>query len=172
MDNYYQLLGIPRAATPVEVKAAFQKKMKALEASPEQGERRQTQEKLLQQAFLTLLDPARRAKYDKQIDITVQPVLLEEEKPKGVSMVTVVFVVALLAAIVAGGWHVAHKSAERREAERKHDEAVSKAQRERVETAGPRGNPNPFRDGPPSATKDPIMKNSIDRASKDAEKKK
>ena len=148
MDNYYQLLGITRNATAIEVKAAFQQKMKALEASPVQGERRKSQEKMLQQAFLTLLDMGRRARYDKQVDATAGPVVvLEEARSKGVSILTVTFVTALLVASVAGGWYVTHPPLSKKAQERKEADARSKAARERVQTAAPKGNPNPIRKG-------------------------
>src|SRR5689334_2989307 len=102
MDNHYEMLGIARSATALEIKTAFQTKMKALEASDVHGERRETQEKLLQQAFLTLLDPGRRAKYDKQIDTPVRRPVARRDEGTGVSVPTVVFVGALLAAIMAG----------------------------------------------------------------------
>ena len=170
MDNYYQLLGIARAATPVEVKAAFQAKMKALEASPVHGEHREAQEKMLRQAFLTLLDPGKRSRYDHQVDAAARPVVvLQEVEKKGLSVTTMTLVAILLVGTVVGGWYVTNPSAKKREAERKHDEELARAAREKVEREGPRNrNPNPFRDGPPNAVKDQMMKNAIDRASKEA----
>jgi hypothetical protein len=171
MDNYYQLLGVTRNATAVEVKAAFQAKMKALESSPVHGEHRQNQEKMLQQAFLTLLDPRRRARYDRQVDTAAGPVVVLEDvpPPKGVSVVTVVFVTALLAAAVAGGWYVTHPSAAKQEAAAKEEEARSRAARARVETAGPKGNPNPLRNAPASEMKDRVIRKAVERETRQGE---
>jgi curved DNA-binding protein CbpA len=132
MDNYYELLGITRNATAVEVKAAFQEKMKALEASHIHGDHEKVQEKMLQQAFLTLLDPARRAKYDKEIDSPARRVIVADvAPPKGVSVATMAIVAVLLVATVAAGWYLTRPYAARREAERIHDEAVAKGFKDR-----------------------------------------
>ena len=139
MDDYYRLLGVPRNATAVEVKTAFQTKMKALEASPEHGEHRKVQEKVLQQAFLTLLDPARRGKYDKQVDAASRPaVVLQVEEPKRVSVAAIAAGALLLVAVVAGGWYLSHPYAVKREAERKHDEEIERAFRAKMEAQAQR----------------------------------
>src|SRR5690349_39723 len=127
MDDYYHLLGVTRNATAIEVKAAFQRKMKALEASQIHGEHVKTQEKMLQQAFLTLLDPVRRARYDKQVDAAGRGVILAEAPaPKNVSVATIMLVTVILVAIIAAGWHFTRPYAAKREAERNHDEEVAK----------------------------------------------
>jgi hypothetical protein len=164
MDNYYQLLGITRNATAIEVKAAFQRKMKALDSSPVQGEHRQSQEKMLRQAFLTLLDVGRRAKYDKQVDAAAGPVVvLDEAPPQGVSVLTVTFVVALLVATGAGGWYMMHRSAAKQAEARAEEAARIKAARERAQTAAPKGNPNPLRNTPDSEMKDRLIKQAVER---------
>src|SRR5689334_4299158 len=100
MDNFYQLLGIGRNATAIEVKAAFQQKMKALEASHIHGDHEKVKEKMLQQAFLTLLDPVRRAAYDKKIEAVGNRVIVAAAPaPEGVSVGTMVFVAVLLVAV-------------------------------------------------------------------------
>ena len=140
MDNYYQLLGVTRNATAVEVKAAFQQKMKALEAAHAGGDHDKVQEKMLQQAFLTLLDPARRAGYDKKIDAVGNRIVVAAAEPaEGVSVATIVVVMALVVATAVGGWYASRSSAAKREAARKQDEAVSKAAREGVQIATPKG---------------------------------
>jgi len=140
MDNYYQMLGITRTATAVEVKAAFQAKMKALESSPLQGEHRQNQEKMLQKAFLTLLDPKNRVKYDRQLDVAAGPVVvLEDAEKKGVSVITMTVVALLLVGAVAGGWYVTHPSAKKQEEARKAMEAQTPAARSRAKNAQKEG---------------------------------
>jgi curved DNA-binding protein CbpA len=141
METYYELLGVTRNATAIEVKAAFQRQMKALEASAVQGERQQTREKMLQQAFLTLLDVGRRARYDKQLETPSRRVVVEPVEAKGVSVVTVTFVAALLVAIVAGGWYMKHQSA-KQEAARKEEEARAKAAPVRLQYSPPKAKPD------------------------------
>ena len=164
MDNYYQMLGITRSATAADVKAGFQKKMKALESSPLHGEHRDNQEKMLRQAFLTLLDPRHRVKYDRQLDVAAGPVVvLEEAEKKGVSIITIAVVAVLLVGVVAGGWYVTHPSANKQEEARKEIDARARAARERRETAPVNKNANPFRNTPDSEKKDRMIKELVER---------
>ena len=75
--NYYQILAIPSTASLVEIRKAYEEQLEAthLEAIsayslfPEE----QTEQKLLQigQAFVTLANPIARAKYDDEIQLTI-----------------------------------------------------------------------------------------------------
>ena len=171
MDNYYEMLGITRTATPVEVKAAFQAKLKALESSPLHGEHRQNQEKMLQRAFLTLLDAKNRVKYDHQLEVAAGPVVvLEEAEKKGVSVVTITFVTILLVGAVAGGWYVTHPSAKKQEEARKEIDARARAARERRETAPASKNANPLRNTPDSEKKDRMIKERVERDAREMAK--
>ena len=171
MDNYYQLLGITRTATAVEVKTAFQAKMKALESSPLHGEHRDNQEKMLRKAFLTLLDPKNRVKYDRQLDVAAGPVVvLADEEKKGVSVVTVTIVVLLLVGVVAGGWYVTHPSAKKQEEARKLEDERSRAARARMENAPANKNANPFRNTPDSEKKDRMIKEQVERDAREMAK--
>jgi curved DNA-binding protein CbpA len=173
MDNYYQMLGITRSAAAVEVKAAFQKKMKALESSPLHGEHRENQEKMLRRAFLTLFDPNHRAKYDRQVDAAAGPlVVLEEAEGKGLSVITITVAAVLLVGAVLGGWYVTHPSARKQEEARKVEDQRSRAARQRMENAPVNKNPNPFRDTPDSEKKDRMIKEMVERDAREMAKDK
>src|SRR6266550_2758820 len=96
MKSYYEALGIAENATPAMVKIAYEGKMKALARdAPPQAERK-AEERLLQQAFTTLFDPAKKAWYDKQLEREAER---EPSSSKGLLIVAaLVFLVA-----VAGG---------------------------------------------------------------------
>jgi alkanesulfonate monooxygenase SsuD/methylene tetrahydromethanopterin reductase-like flavin-dependent oxidoreductase (luciferase family) len=135
--SHYETLGIARNATPAMVKAGFQAKMKALEESALDEAARAAHEKSLQQAFVTLFNPAGKAKYDRQLAVVaaVQPV-----RPHQVASTNpLVFAgaVAAIAAAVAGGWYVTHPSAERQAQARKEAAARNKASRPRLDIAPP-----------------------------------
>src|SRR5678815_2533658 len=171
MDSYYEMLGITRTATAVEVKAAFQAKMKALESSPLHGEHRENQEKMLRKAFLTLLDPKNRVKYDRQLEVAAGPVVvLADEEKKGVSVVTIIVVVILLVGAVAGGWYVTHPSAQKQDEARKEIDARARAARERRETAPVNKNAHPFRNTPDSEKKDRMIKERVERDAREMAK--
>jgi curved DNA-binding protein CbpA len=171
MDNYYQMLGITRSATAVEVKVAFQKKMKALESSPLHGEHRENQEKMLRRAFLTLFDPNHRAKYDRQVDAEAGPVVvLAEAERKGVSVITVTIATVVLVGAVAGGWYVTHPSAQKQEEARKLEDQRSRAARQRTQSAPVNKNPNPLRNTPDSEKKDRMIKEAVERDARETAK--
>ena len=64
--DYYEILGVPRAATPEEIRSAFRKK--AREYHPDVAKDKvQGAEKFkeVNEAYEVLSDPAKRAKYDQ-----------------------------------------------------------------------------------------------------------
>ena len=166
MANHYDTLGITRSATPAMVKAGFQAKMKALEESGLDEAKRAAQEKALQQAFVTLFNPAGKARYDKQLaaSASVQPVRPHEVAPRN----PLVFVAATAAvgAALAAGWYVTHPSPARQEQARKEAAARNKAGRQRLEESPVNKNPNPFRNTPDSERKDRMIREAIERESK------
>jgi curved DNA-binding protein CbpA len=161
MTDPYETLGVPRTATPAVVKTAFQAKMKALdEAGLSPGERK-AEEKALQQAFLTLFDPKKKAEYDRRQAAAaamqeVPPHATARQRP-GILIAGIV----VIAGSVGIGWYLTHPSAEKQEAARKEQARIQKALEERQHGAGK--NPNPFRNGVPTETKDRIMKQAIER---------
>ena len=119
MTNHYETLGIARNATPAMVKAAFQAKMKALEESGLNESVRGAREKALQQAFVTLFNPAGKARYDAQLAsaLAVRPAPPPKAKP--MSFFVMVLGLAVVAAALAGGWYVTHPTGKRLEEQRK-----------------------------------------------------
>ena len=138
MTNHYQTLGVTRDATPAMVKAAFQKKMKALQESGLLEAPKAAREKALQQAFVTLFDPAGKARYDKQLATTdaVQSAPPPHEVARTNPLVIVVAVAAIGGALAAG-WYVTHPSADKQAQARKEAAARNKAARKPLELRQP-----------------------------------
>lgn len=174
MESFYEMLGVTRLATPVEVKAAFQARMKALEGSGLPEPQRAAREKMLRQAFITLFDPANKARYDAQLvppkprTFVSEPVAPHEVASK--SPVLMIGVGVVVVAAIAGGWWYTHPSAERLEQARKEADARNRGGRARLENAPVTKNPNPFRNAPNSETKDRMIKQAVERDAKQAEK--
>lgn len=64
--NYYDILGVPREATPQDIKTAFRKL--AMEHHPDRGGD-EAQFQKINQAYDTLGDPNKRSKYDNEINL-------------------------------------------------------------------------------------------------------
>ena len=106
MNNYYQLLGVSRGATPSVVKIAYEGKLKALAASGLDEAQRKAEAKELEKAYVTLSNAAKATWYDNQ---------LEKHAAESASggRGTVIAAVAVMALLAAGiGWYFvdrAHK---------------------------------------------------------------
>lgn len=68
MQNYYELLGVSRDATPRIVTIAYEGKLKALAKSGLSEAERLEEERNLERAHVTLSNPAKKAWYDKQLE--------------------------------------------------------------------------------------------------------
>ena len=92
-ENYYQILEVPKTASLVEIRNAYEVKLEetqleafaAYSLLPED----ETEEKLLHfsQAFMTLANPVARAKYDDElqqgmVSVEMQPVTKKEHLTK------------------------------------------------------------------------------------------
>ena len=144
MANHYDTLGLARDATMPEVKAAFQAKMKALDASALAQAEKAAIEKGLRQAFVALFDPAAKARYDKQLAAAAraraesEPVAPHEVAATNPLLIAAV--VVAIVAMVAGGWYVMRASPEKQAQQRKEQAARSKATSGRFELPPPRNN--------------------------------
>ena len=67
--NYYDILGLPRGASPQDIKTAYRKL--AMEHHPDRGGDEAMFQKI-SQAYETLSDPNKRARYDDEINIQAQ----------------------------------------------------------------------------------------------------
>jgi len=63
--DFYKLLGVAKDATPEQIKKAFREKVKKYH--PDLNKENEEIFKLLNQAYTTLIDPQKRAIYDKEI---------------------------------------------------------------------------------------------------------
>jgi curved DNA-binding protein CbpA len=133
MANHYETLGITRSATPAMVKAGFQAKMKALEESGLDEGARAVREKVLQQAFVALFNPAGKAKYDKQLAAASEAQQVRPHQVARANPLVIVLAVTLIGAAFAGGWWVTHPSSERQAQARKEAAARNKASRPRLD---------------------------------------
>jgi hypothetical protein len=70
MQNYYELLGVSRDASPRIVTIAYEGKLKALGKSGLSEAERRAEERELEKAHVTLSNPAKKAWYDKQLEST------------------------------------------------------------------------------------------------------
>jgi curved DNA-binding protein CbpA len=68
MENYYQALGVPRSASASVVKIAYEGKLKALAKAELSDSERRAEERALEQACVTLSNPAKKEWYDRQLD--------------------------------------------------------------------------------------------------------
>lgn len=67
MLNYYQVLGVAHDASAQIVKIAYEGKLKALGKAQLSETERRNEERLLEQAYVTLSNPAKRSWHDKQL---------------------------------------------------------------------------------------------------------
>ncbi len=104
MQNYYELLGVSHDATPAIVKIAYGGKMKALAAAGLPEAERKAEERLLEQAHITLSNPAKKEWYDKQL-AGAQP------EPGYSGKKGLIAAAAAVAVLVAGGaWYSLERS--------------------------------------------------------------
>lgn len=68
MLNYYQVLGVPHDATDRIIKIAYEGKVKSLGKAGLSETETRNEQRLLDQAFATLSNPAKRSWHDKQLD--------------------------------------------------------------------------------------------------------
>ena len=68
MKDYYQALGVNQNATPAVVKIAYEGQLRALERSSLDEAQRKAEEKLLNEAYVTLSNPAKKTWYDAQLE--------------------------------------------------------------------------------------------------------
>ena len=103
MQNYYELLGVSRDASPRIVTIAYEGKVKALAKSGLAGAERQAEERELEKAHVTLSNPAKKAWYDKQLEGAPA-----HASPNRKGLVAAVAVVLLVAA--GGAWYSLERS--------------------------------------------------------------
>jgi hypothetical protein len=68
MENYYQALGVSRSASAAVVKIAYEGKLKALAKADLPEAERRAEERTLEQAYVTLSNPAKKEWYDQRIE--------------------------------------------------------------------------------------------------------
>lgn len=68
MLNYYQVLGVPHDASDKIIKIAYEGKLKALAKAGLSEDETRNEQRLLEQAYVTLSNPAKRSWHDKQLD--------------------------------------------------------------------------------------------------------
>lgn len=105
MNNYYQVLGVAHDASPAIVKIAYEGKLKAAAKLPEAE--RKAEERLLEQAYVTLSNPAKKSWYDKQFEQA------ESEASSGGKKGLVIAAVVVGALAVGIGWYTLERSKQR-----------------------------------------------------------
>lgn len=94
-QDFYQALGVSADATRNVVKIAYEGKRKALERAGLPDAERKAEERLLEQAYVTLSNPAKKAWYDQRREAADPPA-------KGANR-TPLIVAALAVVLLAGG---------------------------------------------------------------------
>lgn len=96
MLSYYQALGIPRDSPSHIVRMAHDSKLRALAKAPLSPEERRIEERLLQEALVTLSDPATKSWYDRQLLRRTQPAGESSLSPSKTAWFAIVLVAAIL----------------------------------------------------------------------------
>jgi len=107
MNDYYQLLGVSRAATPSVVKIAYEGKLKALERAGLSEPDRALERKELEKAFVTLGNPSKKAWYDERLDQH------EAAATRGSSRPLVVGALLAVMAVLGATWFLVDRAHER-----------------------------------------------------------
>jgi hypothetical protein len=68
MLDYYQVLGVPHDASDKIIKIAYEGKLKSLGKAELSETELKNEQRLLEQAYVTLTNPAKRSWHDKQLD--------------------------------------------------------------------------------------------------------
>jgi curved DNA-binding protein CbpA len=105
MNNYYQLLGVSRGASPSVVKIAYEGKLKALAASGLDEAQRKAEAKELEKAYVTLSNDAKAKWYDAQLE---KQAAAESAAPGRGTVIAVAVVMALFAAGI--GWYFVERT--------------------------------------------------------------
>ena len=67
--DYYAILGVPRNATPEEIKEAYRRLAKEYHPDKNPSPEAEERFKLINEAYQVLSDPAKRAEYDALYDV-------------------------------------------------------------------------------------------------------
>jgi curved DNA-binding protein len=69
LKDYYAILGVPRNATPEEIKEAYWRLAKEYHPDKNPSPEAEERFKLINEAYQVLSDPAKRAEYDALYDV-------------------------------------------------------------------------------------------------------
>jgi len=128
MASYYEILGVPPDAQAPAIKAGFEAKLKGLARAGLAPPQRDAQLKVLNQAYVVLSNPAKRAWYDRK--------LAEDAAPPPRSKTPWIVAVVVLLCVTAGGWYATHRAPkDPQAAEREREARLAKAREERAHGA-------------------------------------
>lgn len=106
-NNYYQVLGVSEDASPAIIRIAYEGRLKALAASGMPQAERKAEERLLEQAQVTLSNPAKRSWYDKRLAEA-------EVAPGGSGRGMLLAAAGMLVVLIAGAaWYSLERTRER-----------------------------------------------------------
>jgi curved DNA-binding protein CbpA len=111
MLNYYNVLGVPHDASERIVKIAYEGKQKALAKAGLSESARRGEERLLEQAYVTLSNPGKRTWHDKQLATEEASASKAAQSRTLAGWLTAGALAILL--IVGGGYYSVNRSIER-----------------------------------------------------------